>query len=109
MAIPGDLHRALGQVEGKLDGITATLKRVDDRSAKRDDVLQEVVGRLGTLEEHAERMTEVAENVGSLQQLVRDGKMQGKGILVGFGLATAAGGATLAAFFKQIWLSIFGA
>ena len=108
MATPGDLHRALGQVEGKLDGITATLKRVDDRSAKRDDVLQVVVGRLGALEEHAERMTEVAANVGSLQQLVRDGKMQGKGLILGFGLATAAGGATLVAFFKTIMASLFG-
>ena len=54
-------------------------------------------------------MTVLAGHVSGLQQMVRDGKMQGKGILVGFGLATAAGGATLAAFFKQIWLAFFGA
>jgi hypothetical protein len=105
----GELHRALGQLEGKLDGITATLKRVDDRSSKRDELFQEIMDRLSAQEAHAAHTTKVLEAFKVLQQAVHDGKMQGKGILLGFGLATAAGGATLAAFFKQIWLSLFGA
>jgi hypothetical protein len=108
--MPGDseLHRALGRLEGELAGITATLKRVDERSAKRDELFQEIMDRLAAQEAHAVHMTKVAEAFKSLQQAVHDGKMQGKGILLGFGLATAAGGATLAAFFKQMWTSIFG-
>lgn len=102
------VERAIGRIEGKLEGVLATLHRVDQRSQARDETLQEMSGRLGTLEEHAERMTKVAEHVTGLQQFVRDGKMQGKGVLLGFGLATAAGGATLAAFFKSIMTSIFG-
>jgi hypothetical protein len=104
----GELHRVIGQLEGKLDGITATLKRVDERSAKRDELFQEVVDRLSAQEAHAQHMTEVARAFKALQQAVHDGKMQGKGVLLGFGLATAAGGATLTAFFKQLWLALPG-
>lgn len=90
-------------------GVVATLERVDKRSLARDETLQDLASRMETMEAHAAKMTEVAGHVSGLQQFVRDGKMQGKGILLGFGLATAAGGATLVAFAKQLWLSLFGA
>jgi hypothetical protein len=109
MAENTELHRSLGRMEGQLEGILATLARVDARSAARDATLEEIMDRLSAQEAHAAHATKVLEAFKVLQQAVHDGKMQGKGILLGFGLATAAGGATLAAFFKQIWLSIFGA
>ena len=109
MAPDSELHRALGHLEGTLEGIRATLDRVDKRSAARDETLGDLASRMEAMESHAARMTEVAGHVSNLQQFVRDGKMQGKGILLGFGLATAAGGATLVAFAEQVWLSLFGA
>ncbi len=96
------IERALGRLEGQLDGVVATLERVDKRSAARDEKMHELVTRVTKVEEHAEKMTEVAGHVTGLQQLVRDGKMQGKGILLGFGLATGAVGATVATFIKHL-------
>lgn len=97
------ISRALGRLEGQLAGVVATLQRVDERSVQRDGKLSELVTRVARVEEHAERMSGVADHVHGLQQLVRDGKMQGKGIMLGFGLATGAVGATVATVIKQIF------
>jgi hypothetical protein len=109
MAADTELHRSLGRMEGELEGIVATLKRVDERSAARDATLQEMAARMGTMEHEVKRIPELVEDVSGIRQMARDGKMTGKGVLLGFGLATAAGGATLATFFKQVWLALFGA
>lgn len=90
------IERALGRLEGQLGGVVTTLGEV--KSA-----LHDLAPRVTKVEEHAEKMTGVASNVDGLQQLVRDGKMQGKGILLGFGLATGAVGATVATFVKQLF------
>lgn len=89
------IERALGRLEGQLGGVVTALGEV--KSA-----LHDLAPRVTKVEEHAEKMTEVAGHVTGLQQLVRDGKMQGKGILLGFGLATGAVGATVATFIKHL-------
>ncbi len=103
------IERSIGRIEGQLEGIVATLKRVDDRSAARDSTLESVLDRLDTMEAHAEAMSKVAADFNLLQQLLRDGKMQAKGVLIGVGLAAGAGGATLATFFKGLWTWVSGA
>lgn len=102
-----NLNRALGRLEGQLEGIVATLKRVDDRSAARDKTLEGVLERLDTMEAHAEAMAAVAAEFSLIKQIIRDRKMQGKGILIGIGIAGGVSGATVAAFFKQLWAGIF--
>ncbi len=98
-----EVNRAIGRIEGQLEGILATLKRVDDRSAARDGAFESMSDRLAVLEEHQRQMIVVAKDVSSIQQAIRDGKMQGKGILIGIGLAGGAGGAAVATFFRGLW------
>lgn len=100
--------RALGRVEGQLEGIMATLQRESERSAARDKAVDDVVGRLAALERHQQEMIVVTQRFNALQQAIRDGKMQGRGVLIGIGLAGGASGAALAAFFKTIWAAVFG-
>ena len=109
MAPDTEIHRALGRMEGKLEGITATLERVDKRSAARDETLQQMDDRLAKLEAQSETTVIVTKEFNALQQAIRDGKMQGKGIAIGIGLAAGAGGATVVTLFKNAWASLFGA
>lgn len=103
-----EVNRAIGRIEGQLEGILATLKRVDDRSAARDGAFEDMTDRLAALEAHQKSMIVVTQEFNALQQAIRDGKMQGKGILIGIGLAGGAGGAAVATFFKTIWATVFG-
>lgn len=105
----GSVERSVGRIEGQLEGIVATLKRVDERSATRDGTLESVLERLDTMEAHADAMRKVADDFGALQQMLRDSRMQAKGVLLGIGLAAGAGGATLATFFKGLWTWATGA
>lgn len=104
-----ETQRAIGRIEGQLTGIIATLVRVEERAETRDKLLQEIDSRTVKVEGQVKVIPRLAEDVSGIQQMARDGKMTGKGVMLGFGLATAAGGATLATMFKQIWLAIVGA
>ena len=103
MTTEANIDRALGRLEGKLEGITATLKRVDDRSAARDGQFEEMADRMAALEAHAKSMVLVTNEFNALQQAIRDGKMTGRGVVLGVAMAAGAGGATVATFFKGLW------
>ena len=107
-----DVNRALGRLEGQLEGIVATLKRVDERSAARDGAWEEMVDRLVALEAQAKTMVIVTQEFNALQQAIRDGTNQAKGISKGFGLgiafAAAGTGAAVAGLGKELWKLIFG-
>lgn len=103
MTADSGVERSIGRIEGKLEGIVATLKRVDDRSVARDQTLESVLDRLDTMEAHATAMAAVAKDFTDLKQVLRDGKMTGRGIVLGVALAAGAGGATVATFFKGLW------
>jgi hypothetical protein len=107
-----DVNRALGRLEGQLEGIVATLKRVDERSAARDGTWEEMVDRLVALEAQAKTMVIVTQEFNALQQAIRDGTNQAKGISKGFGLgiafAAAGTGAAVAGLGKELWKLIFG-
>lgn len=109
MAPDSELHRALGHLEGTLEGIRATLERVDKRSVERDAKLGEMSDRLSALERQSKTTEVITQEFNALQQAIRDGKKIGKGITIGVGLAAGASGATVAALFKNVWVSIFGA
>ena len=104
-----ELHRLVGRLEGTLGGIRATLDRVDKRSAARDVKIDEMADRLGSLERQSKTTEIITQEFNALQQAIRDGKKIGKGITIGVGLAAGAGGATIIALFKNVWVSIFGA
>lgn len=114
-----DVNRALGRLEGKVEGLAATMSRVDVRSAARDEAFEEMRGDLAAmasdiaaLKDHQKSMIEVTAKFNALQQAIRDGTMQAKGISKGFGLgiafAAAGTGAAVAGLGKEIWKLIFG-
>lgn len=107
-----DMSRVVGQIEGKLEGILATLERVDARSAARDNAFDEMRHDIAALKEHAAEMVIVTEKFNALQQAIRDGKNQAKGISKGIGIgiaiASASGGAVVAGLGRQLWNSIVG-
>jgi len=53
-------------------------------------------------------MTHVAEAFNALQQSIRDGRMQARGVVIGVGLAAGAGGATMTAIASKIWQAVMG-
>jgi hypothetical protein len=102
------VERSVGRIEGQLEGVVATLKRVDDRSAARDGQFEEMSDRMAALEIHAKSMVLVTNEFNALQQAIRDGKMAGRGIVLGVAMAAGAGGATVATFFKGLWAWLGG-
>ena len=103
-----ETQRAIGRIEGQLTGIITTLVRQEERAHARDELLQVIEGRTVHVEDQVKTIPRLARDVADIQQMTRDGKMTGKGVMLGFGLATAAGGATLATMFKQIWNALAG-
>lgn len=120
-AAPNDWGRAIGHIEGKLEGIVATLARVDERSALRDEAFEEirdelrtVVASIAQLQKHAEDSIEIGKKFNALSQSIRDGAMQvkgiSKGIVLGVAMAGAGLGGTIVAlvgYGKDLWKLIF--
>lgn len=113
------VNRAIGQIEGKLEGIVATLARVDERSAIRDEAFEEirqelrtVAADIATLKRQAADQIVVTQQFNALQQSIRDGVLQAKGISKGFTLgvafAAAGTGAAVTGLGKEVWKLIFG-
>lgn len=114
-----DVKYALGRVEGELKGFVATLSRVDERSAARDGAFDELRSDFSTmasdiaaLKDHAKAMIVVTQQFNALQQAIRDGTNQAKGISKGFGMgiafAAAGTGAAVAGLGKELWKLVFG-
>lgn len=105
-------ERALGQVEGELRGIRSTLVQINERLASAEYARDEMRNDIGTLKEHADAMIIVAQQFNSLQQAIRDGKNQAKGLSKGIGMgiaiAAASGGAAVASIGKEVWKFFFG-
>ncbi len=115
-----DLNRDIGVMQGELKGIVATLARVDERSAARDEAFEEIrnelrkmAANIETLNKHAQDSIEIGKKFNALSQSIRDGAMQakgvGKGIGIGIVIASASGGAAVVAFGKELWKLIFPA
>jgi septal ring factor EnvC (AmiA/AmiB activator) len=102
------LERSVGRIEAQLESVTAALGRVDQKLDAADDWRHEVRERLEKMEARSAHMDHVSSAFAALQQSIRDGKMQGKGVLIGIGIAGGAGGAAVATFFKGLWASIMG-
>lgn len=113
-----DMNRDLGRLEGKIEGIVATLARVDERSAARDEVLEALRDGFAAMsrdmadfKKHQADMVIVTQQFNALQQAIRDGKNQvkgfGKGVTAGIWLAAASGGAATVAFGQKVFAWIF--
>ena len=113
------VNRIIGQIEGKLEGIVATLARVDERSAARDEAFEEirlelrtVASDIATLKKQAADQIIVTQQFNALQQSIRDGVIQakgvGKGFTLGIAFAAAGTGAAVAGLGREIWKMIFG-
>lgn len=101
------IERAVGRIEGQMDHLVAAVGRIEERHDTQNEALADVVTRLEKMEAHGVAMNHVADAFAALQQAVRDGKMQAKGIMIGIGLAAGAGGATIATGIKAFlaWLT----
>lgn len=119
MADPGNLYRDIGVIQGKLEGIVATLARVDERSAARDEALEEmrdqlrgVLNAIAVLQKQASDQILVTNEFNALQKTIREGYIQAKGISKGFTLgiavASAGTGAAVAGLGRELWKLIFG-
>lgn len=106
------MMRDFGRMEGKIDGLAASVQRVDQRSVARDAAIEEIRDDIAALKDHAKSMVEVSNQFIKLQQAIRDGANQAKGISKGFGLgiafAAAGTGAAVAGLGRELWKMIFG-
>lgn len=107
------IEQSVGRIEGQLEGVAATLDRFDSllekldaRGVVRDEEFKIMSDDISELKRHAEDMIKVKSEFTALQQFLRDGKMTGKGVVIGLTIAAGTGGAAVAVFFRQIvtWL-----
>lgn len=103
------IERAVGRIEAQLEAVSTYLQRVDGKLDAADEWRREVKTRLEAVEAHGRHMNDVAGAFDALQQSIRDGKMQAKGIIMGVGIAGGAAGATVATFAKNLWAWAVGA
>lgn len=103
-----NVERVLGRLEAQVEAVAETLERLDTRSEARDSKIEDMSGRLWSVEKKVEMAVAMRDDVTALKQLLRDGKMQGKGMLMGIALSAGAGGAAAATAFKTIWSWLFG-
>lgn len=102
-------ERTLGRLEAQMEVLLETVKQINTNLANADLSREEMRSDIRGLQEHAKEMIEVAERFKALQQMIRDSRMTGRGVMIGIGLAGGAVGATVATFFKTLWAAIFGA
>lgn len=103
------IERSVGRIEAQLEALTSALTKVDGKLDAADDWRTEVKTRLEKMEAHGEHMNRVAGAFDALEQSIRDGKMQAKGVLIGIGVAGGAAGATAATGLKWLWAALWGA
>lgn len=108
-------ERALGRMEGKMEGVVEALNRLEKMSeqrdaagAQRDKMLAEVTERLAKMEDHAQKMATVVSTVDALDKFVNNFKLQSKAFILGFGVASGAAGAALVAGVSKLYLLLFG-
>jgi hypothetical protein len=107
------IEQSVGRIEGQLEGVAETLDRFDSLLEKldarwvvRDEEFKIMSDDISELKRHAEDMIKVKNEFTALQQFLRDGKMTGKGVVIGLTIAAGTGGAAVGVFFRQIvtWL-----
>lgn len=103
------LERTVGRIEGQLDAVVNSLAAVNQKLDSADDWRHEVRSRLESVERQHKSLSEVAASFGELQQSIRDGKMQVRGIVMGVGLAAGTAGATLPTIAQKVWAILVGA
>lgn len=103
-----NLERTVGRIEAQLEHVMGHLSSINENLEHADDWRQEVKQRLERVEQHNKSMGHIAEAFHALQQSIRDGKMQARGVVIGVGLAAGAGGATMTAIAQKVWLAVMG-
>jgi|JI7StandDraft_1071085.scaffolds.fasta_scaffold167680_2 methyl-accepting chemotaxis protein len=103
------LERAFGRMEGQLESVITSLAEVKQNLEEANEYRHEVRTRLENVERQHKSLSEVAESFGALQQSIRDGRMQVRGIVMGVGLAAGTAGATLPTIVQKVWAIFAGA
>lgn len=103
-----NVERVLGRLEAQIEAMGETLDRLDTRSGARDSKIEDMSGRLWSVEKKVEMAVAMREEFSALQRALRDGRMQGKGVLMGIALSAGAGGAAAATVFKTLWAWLTG-
>lgn len=103
------LERAFGRMEGQLESVIIALAEVQKNLQEANEHRHEVRTRLENVERQHASLSEVAASFSELQQSIRDGKMQVRGIVMGVGLAAGTAGATLPTIVQKVWAIFAGA
>lgn len=103
-----NLERTVGRIEGQLENVMDRMENIIAKLDHADEWRHEVKIRLEAVECHNSKMGHVAEAFNALQQSIRDGKMQARGMVIGVGLAAGAGGATMTAIVQRVWHTFAG-
>lgn len=103
-----NIERTVGRIEGQVEHLVTEVAMVRKALESAEEYRHEVKARLERVESHGRQMSEVADNFSALQQGIRDGKMQMRGVIVGIGLAAGAGGAALTTALQKLWILFVG-
>jgi len=110
------IEQTVGRIEGRQEAMVENIKAISDAVKAMTEVVSAVKDStepmradIAELKRRADLAAEITSKFSALDQSIRDGKNQAKGIVIGVGIAGGAAGATAATGLKWLWAAMFGA
>lgn len=103
------IERSVGRIEAQLEALADAVKSLAEAVAVVKDSAEPMRADIAELKRRADLAAEITSKFSALDQSIRDGKNQAKGIVIGVGIAGGAAGATAATGLKWLWAAMFGA
>ncbi len=88
-----ELNRSLGRLEAQMEIVAKGVEEINTAGMRRDQALDDLKQRMAEVERKASLIAEMAEQIGTFELMVRDGKMVSRGMLIGIVAAAALVGA----------------
>jgi len=102
------IEQTVGRIEGRQEAMVESLKALTEAVAAIKDASDPMRADIAELKRRADLAAEITSKFSALDQSIRDGKNQAKGIVIGVGIAGGAAGATAATGLKWLWSAMFG-
>lgn len=103
------IERSVGRIEAQNEALAENFKALTEAVLSVKDASETMKTDIAELKRRADLAAAVTEKFTALDQSIRDGKMQAKGIVIGVGIAGGAAGATAATGLKWLWAALTGA
>lgn len=103
------IERSVGRIEAQLEALAGAVKSLTEVVTSVKESAEPMRSDIAELKRRADLAAAVTEKFSALDQSIRDGKMQAKGIVIGVAIAGGAAGATAATGLKWLWAAIMGA